>query len=139
PFGELGVVRQQDFAWQDQTGGPRDPQAGNIPGGKRDVLRSASFDGPQAQQTTAGGFSTASGFAPDSGKWTVQNGALQVSADSPSGDAVSVFEIGDALPGYFEVQASVVAVKPVGGWAANSYLIFDYQGKSDFKFAGIDV
>src|SRR6185295_3810086 len=29
--------------------------------------------------------------------------------------------------------------KPVGGWAANSYLIFDYQGKADFKFAGIDV
>ncbi|UUZ48849.1 hypothetical protein LP420_40380 [Massilia sp. B-10] len=27
PMGELGAVRQQDNAWQDQTGGPRDPQA----------------------------------------------------------------------------------------------------------------
>jgi Ca2+-binding RTX toxin-like protein/Ca2+-binding EF-hand superfamily protein len=137
PFGELGVVRQQDFAWQDQTGAPRDIQPGNIPGGKRDVLRSASFDGPQA--TTAGGFSTASGFSPDSGSWTVQNGALQVAAASLGGDAVSVFEIGDALPGYFEVQASVMAVKPTGGWNANSLIIFDYQSKDDFKFAGIDV
>jgi Ca2+-binding RTX toxin-like protein len=137
PFGELGVVRQQDFAWQAQTGAPRDPQAGNIPGGKRDVLRSASFNGPQA--TTAGGFSTADGFSPDSGKWTVQNGALQVTADSLGGDAVSVFQIGDALPGYFEVQASVLAIKPTGGWNANSYIIFDYQGKIDFKFAGLDV
>jgi len=128
PFGELGVVRQQDFAWQDQTGAPRDPQAGNIPGGKRDVLRSAGFnDG------------TTSGFFADSGKWSVQNNALQVSADSLGGDAVSVFQIGDALPGYFEVQASVLAIKPTGGWNANSFIIFDYQSKSDFKFAGIDV
>ena len=42
--GELGLVRQQDFAWQDQTGGPIDPQAGNVPGGSRDVLRSATFN-----------------------------------------------------------------------------------------------
>ena len=56
PDGELGVVRQQDFDWHDQTGGPSDPQAGNIPGGQRDVLRSASFND-----------ATLSGFAVDSG------------------------------------------------------------------------
>jgi Ca2+-binding RTX toxin-like protein len=28
PEGELGVIRQKDFAWQDQTGAPSDPQAG---------------------------------------------------------------------------------------------------------------
>ncbi|MFI5054767.1 MAG: hypothetical protein ACHQDE_10430, partial [Acidimicrobiia bacterium] len=37
PYGELGLVRQQDTAWGDQHGAPRDPQAGNTPGGKRDV------------------------------------------------------------------------------------------------------
>ena len=38
PFGELGEVRQHDKPyWQDEHGGPRDPQAGNIPGGSRDV------------------------------------------------------------------------------------------------------
>jgi hypothetical protein len=138
PWGELGMVVQSDFAWQDQTGGPRDPQAGNIPGGPRDVLRSASFNG--TQQTTAGGFSTANGFSPDSGKWSVQNGTLQVSADSLHGDAVSVFDVGgDQLPGYFEIQASLVATKPTAGWNANSFLIFDYQSQTDFKFAGIDV
>jgi len=36
PFGELGMVRQQDAAWGDQHGGPRDPQPGNSHG-KRDV------------------------------------------------------------------------------------------------------
>jgi hypothetical protein len=30
-------------------------------------------------------------------------------------------------------------VKPTAGWSANSYLIFDYQGKDDFKFTGLDV
>ena len=39
PNGEIGLVGQQDPDWGDQTGAPDDPQAGNIPGGKRDVLR----------------------------------------------------------------------------------------------------
>ena len=61
PDGELGLIRQQDFAWQDQTGGPIDPQPGNVPGGSRDVLRSANFN-----QT-----SNLEGFAVDSGTWEV--------------------------------------------------------------------
>jgi hypothetical protein len=130
PMGELGMVRQQDFAWQDQTGGPRDPQAGNLPGGKRDVLRSASFDDANVPL---------SGFAADSGVWATKAGALEVSATSPYGDAASVFQIGDALPVYYEMQASVTIIKPTGGWKANAYVIFDYIGKTDFKFAGIDV
>ncbi len=36
PFGEIGLVTQQDAAWGDQHGGPRDPQAGNL-NGTRDV------------------------------------------------------------------------------------------------------
>ena len=128
PFGELGLVLQQDFAWGDQTGAPADPQAGNIPGGPRDVLRSAGLnDG------------TMEGFFVDSGKFAVAGGVLQVSAESLGGDAVSVFYVGDALPSYFEIQASISVIKPTAGWKANSYVIFDYQGEDDFKFAGIDA
>nr|HQH73949.1 hypothetical protein [bacterium] len=36
PFGELGLVKQSDDIWQEQTGGPADPQAGNNPGEKKD-------------------------------------------------------------------------------------------------------
>jgi hypothetical protein len=33
--GELGLIVQQDHGyWQQQTGGPTDPQAGNVPGGR---------------------------------------------------------------------------------------------------------
>src|SRR5205823_5742596 len=56
PYGELGIVTQKDSGlWQQQTGSPSDPQAGNIPGGPRDVLRTADFNN-----------GTLSNFAPDS-------------------------------------------------------------------------
>ena len=75
-------MRQQDFDWHDQTGGPTDPQAGNIPGGKRDVLRTANFNDGQLQ-----------GFAADSGVWQVSGGALQVAAASLGEDAAAVFYV----------------------------------------------
>jgi hypothetical protein len=50
PFGELGLVLQQDAAWGDQTGGPRDPQPGNTGGEPRDVLRTAD-DGTTSTTT----------------------------------------------------------------------------------------
>ena len=128
PEGELGVVRQKDVAWQSQTGAPADPQAGNIPGGKRDVLRTSNFNDGTCQAR-----------APDSGSWTVSSGALQVAATSLHADAVSVYQVGDALPVYYEVQATVKAIKPTAGWNSNSYVVFDYQSPTNFKFAGIDV
>ncbi|HYC45994.1 MAG TPA: hypothetical protein VED01_10995 [Burkholderiales bacterium] len=137
PYGELGLLRQEDkdallksfgADFHSQTGAPADPQAGNIPGGKRDVLRSATFDNNKPENLHA-----------DSGTWQATGGVLQVAATSQHGDAVSVYQIGDALPSYFELVARIKTVKPTGGWSANSYVIFDYVGPQDFKFAGLDV
>ena len=130
PYGEVGVVTQKDAAWQAQTGGPRDPQPGNIPGGRRDVLRSADFSGSAMQLQ---------GFYADSGTWTVTGGALQVTAASLGQDAAAVFYVDDYLPVYYELAAQVMALKPTAGWNANAFMIFDYFGPKDFKFAGIDV
>jgi Ca2+-binding RTX toxin-like protein len=128
PHGELGLVLQKDFAWQDQTGAPADPQAGNIPGGKRDVLRSAGFnDG------------SLSGFAVDSGKFAVEDGKLGVSAESLGLDATAVLPLDDQLPGYYELLANISVEKPTAGWKANSYIVFDYFDEYDFKFAGINI
>src|SRR6185312_16648100 len=81
PDGELGLIRQQDHGlWQTQTGGPTDPQAGNIPGGRRDVLRSADFNDGALQ-----------GFAVDSGAFTVAGGQLKVAAASLGKDAATVW------------------------------------------------
>jgi Ca2+-binding RTX toxin-like protein len=128
PAGELGLVRQQDPDWQDQTGAPADIQPGNIPGGSRDVLRSSNFNDGQLQA-----------FATDSGVFAVSGGGLQVEAASKGSDAASVYAIGEALPIYFELRAQVSVIKPTAGWKANAYLIFDYQSPTDFKFAGLDV
>jgi hypothetical protein len=128
PEAELGVVLQKDFAWKDQTGAPSDPQAGNIPGGKRDVLRSADFNNGQTQA-----------FFVDTGNFAVSGGRYQVSPSMPNGDATAVFDVDAYIPNYFEMTATVSAAKPTGGAASNGYLIFDYQSATDFKFAGIDV
>jgi len=128
PEGELGLVKQKDFDWHGQTGAPDDPQPGNIAGGQRDVLRSASFNTGQME-----------GFFTDSGVFTVENGSLSVSAESLGGDAVSVFHVDEMMPQYFELQATVNAVKPTAGWKSNAFVIFDYQHEYDFKFAGINV
>ncbi len=128
PDAELGLVLQKDFAWQDQTGAPADPQAGNIPGGARDVLRSAGFnDG------------TSEAFFVDSGVWSVVSGRYQVAPTALGGDALSVFYVDEYIPSYFEMLATIRAVKPTGGYGANAYLVFDYQNSEDFKFAGINV
>ncbi|MGU3646985.1 hypothetical protein ACLBXX_18660 [Microbacterium sp. C23T] len=128
PFGELGLIRQEDHGyWQTQTGGPTDPQAGNIPGGKRDSVRGADFNDGTLQ-----------GFLTDSGTFTITQGVLTVTAASSQGDAVAVWYSDAYQTVYYEVSARISMDKPTGGWKANAYIIFDYFGPTDFKFAGID-
>jgi Ca2+-binding RTX toxin-like protein len=128
PHGEIGLITQKDHGlWQDQTGGPSDPQPGNIPGGRRDVLRSADF-----------GDGTMATFVPDTGAWTVSGGVLEVAAASLGHDAAAVWYHDAYLPVYYEIEARVSLLKPTGGWKANAYVVFDYWGPDDFKFAGLD-
>ena len=96
PNGEIGLVKQSDPDWQDQTGAPDDPQPGNIPGGRRDVLRAATF---------SSGSGNPDGFSSDIGTWSVRSGSLYVSPVTLGQDAVSVFYVDAVKPSYFEVQA----------------------------------
>jgi len=129
PDGEIGLVMQKDHGlWQKQTGGPTDPQPGNIPGGARDVKRTADFNsGPDGA------------FHIDSGVWNVNGGRLEVAPEILGGDAVSVFYIDDYLPQYFEIKAMINGGKPIAGLKSNAFLIFDYYGPTDFKYAGINI
>ncbi|HZL93368.1 MAG TPA: hypothetical protein VFB99_06975, partial [Vicinamibacterales bacterium] len=128
PAGEMGLVLQMDFAWQDQTGAPSDPQPGNIPGGQRDVLRSADFSNSNTQ-----------GFIVDSGTWTVSAGRFEVAPTELGGDALSIWDHDQYLPQYFELTATISGIKPVAGYKANAYILFDYQSDTDFKYAGVDI
>jgi Ca2+-binding RTX toxin-like protein len=128
PNGEVGLVTQKDKGlWQDQTGAPADPQAGNIPGGKRDVLRTATFDDGAMQA-----------FFRDSGAFEVAGATLIVAAESQGQDAAAVWYVDAYLPVFYEVHAQILMAKATGGWKANAYVIFDYFSPTDFKFAGID-
>jgi hypothetical protein len=128
PEGELGLVTQKDDAWSDQTGAPMDPQPGNIPGGERLTVNAADFNDSSAS----------AGFAPDSGTWRVSGGRFEVAPTALGGDAASVFHVGDYLPSYFEMKATINADKDRAGYESNAFLIFDYQGPTDFKFAGVN-
>jgi hypothetical protein len=129
PDGEMGLVTQKDHGlWQDQTGGPTDPQPGNIPGGPRDVLRTADFNDGSNQA-----------FFIDSGVWTASSGRMQIAPEFLGGDAASVFYVDDYIPNYFEIRAVINGGKPTGGLKSNAYLIFDYQSPTDFKFAGVNI
>lgn len=127
PFGELGMVRQEDRDWGDQTGAPNDPQAGNIQG-KREVMRRELFQDPA---TLA--------FAADAGDWSLEQGRYMVAPESSSlTDGVS-FLHDVALPSYAEILVSISAAKDKAGVKSNGYVIFDWQGPESFKFAGLEV
>jgi len=138
PNGEIGLVEQQDPDWGDQTGAPQDIQPGNIPGGARDVLRGADFNqggGPGGNNNNG----QVHGFAADSGSWVVENGRLEIAPELLGGDAASVFYVDNVLPSYFEIEAVINGGKPIAGYKSNAYIIFDYQGPQDFKFAGVNI
>ena len=75
-------------------------------------------------------------FAADTGAATVTNGALVVSA---TGDAATISYDDRFVPTYYEVVTSLKASKNTGGTSANAYVLFDYYGPNDFKFAGINA
>ncbi len=147
PFGEIGLVIQQDPFWQDQTGAPDDPQQGNIPGGARVVFAAEDFNSTDPGNGNGGGGNPGGGggnpnsllgFAADSGTWWLEDGALAIAPTNLLEDAVSVYHLENQLPGYFELSALISADKNKHNYVSNGYLIFDYQGPDDFKFAGIN-
>ena len=132
PNGELGLVTQKDHGlWQQQTGGPTDPQAGQHP--RRQARRPAHrrlqrrHDAPASRA--------------DSGVWTGRPAAtLQVAAALARpgrGRGLLPRPVPAGLLRDPRPRCSIQ--KPTGGWKANAYVIFDYFSPTDFKFAGIDV
>ena len=113
--------------WQQADRGPTDPQAGNIPGGRRDAIGTADFNDRHA-----------SAFAVDSGVWPVASGTLSVAAASQGLDAAAVFYLGRLLPIYLEITADISAKgdqRLEGQCLCPVRLLLP----TDFKFAGIDI
>ena len=98
------MVTQQDEAWRDQTGGPTDPQPGNVPGGSRDCAQGADFNTGKMDA-----------FAPDSGTFAVQNGAC---GSRPTGRAATPWPSSTTTSTSRSTSSSTrgsAPTKPVGG------------------------
>ncbi|MHC4405293.1 MAG: S8 family peptidase, partial [Planctomycetota bacterium] len=80
----------------------------------------------------------ADNFLARSGVWRVDEGRYQVTPLT-DGDGVSTARIEGALPAELEVQTTFNAEPNVGGRYSDAFVIFDYQGPADFKFAGAYV
>jgi len=124
PYGEIGLVTQQDPDWNAQHGGPRDPQPGNT-NGPRDTRKLLDFS--SAANT---------GFFTAAGTWNVTGGKYAVTPANSTSDAISLQYLDDDLPKYSE---TTVTINTGSGTKSNGYVIFDYQNATNFKFAGIDV
>ncbi len=125
PYGEIALVLQHDAWWQDQTGPPSDPQAGNTPGTQRDTRLVQNFS------------TTANYFAPAAGQWTLASGRY-AAAPVNGGDAVSLIIYNEPQQPYQEILATANMDKSKTGTKSNAYIVFDYQSPTNFKFAGID-
>ena len=129
PYGELGMVRQRDYDWFKQTGAPNDPQPGNLQG-NREIMRRELF-----QDTVA----PKGAFAETEGIWTANDGKLEAAPVMLGEDAVSIYHLDQMQPSYMEALVTVNVEKDKAGFKSNAYIIYDYQGPTDFKFAGVDV
>jgi len=130
PYGELGMVRQTDFDWFNQTGAPNDPQPGNLQG-KREIMRRELFTDLEPPNHA---------FAKITGKATVTSmGKLEVAPLVLGESAVNIYHLDQLQPSYMEILATINANKDKAGYKSNAYIIFDYQSATDFKFAGVDA
>ena len=91
PYGELGMVRQTDFDWHDQTGAPNDPQPGNLQG-KREIMRRELFTDNELLS-----------FAADTGTWTLAGGRYAAAPAVENNEVVSVFYLDEMQPSYMEI------------------------------------
>lgn len=77
-------------------------------------------------------------FAPQLGDWHVDVDRYRAEPLSNQ-DAVSILQVSEDLPTQLEIQATINADAVTPGRLSNSFIIFDYQGPTEFKFAGAYV
>ncbi|MGB2987314.1 MAG: tandem-95 repeat protein, partial [Phycisphaerae bacterium] len=81
----------------------------------------------------------ADGFQAVDGTWAVSDGAYEISGLGNTGDnGVAVLNFDGPLPEAFEIGAQLESDN-VSGQYQNGFIIFDYNGPDDFKFAGARV
>ncbi|MAE63613.1 MAG: hypothetical protein CMJ18_05025 [Phycisphaeraceae bacterium] len=73
-------------------------------------------------------------FTPVAGTWQVNEFDRYLGTSPEGGHALSVLTLGETLPALYDLEMLIRGKE--GGASQNGLLIFDYQGPSDFRFAG---
>ena len=68
-----------------------------------------------------------------SGGWDVVDGEYVA---TPGSDAITTLQLAQPLPDNLELAVTVSADPPSSEYLTNAFVIFDYHGPTDFKFAG---
>lgn len=77
-------------------------------------------------------------FQRQTGTWTAYQGGYYAAAAARDADAISVLQRAAPLPADLLVELTAQAtLQP--GFHSNAFVIFDYRGPSDFKYAGFRV
>jgi hypothetical protein len=74
-------------------------------------------------------------FQVRAGTWDTSTGEYSV-LPTVGQDAISTLLIDDPLPTELELQTTINADPGTSNFLSNAFVIFDYQGPTDFKFAG---
>jgi hypothetical protein len=74
-------------------------------------------------------------FQVQAGAWDSSTGEYSV-VPTVGQDGISTLLIGDPLPSDLELQTTINADPGSLNYLSNAFVIFDYQGATDFKFAG---
>jgi hypothetical protein len=127
---------------QDQFGNAMDQNGNGVNGEDPGDRYTTTFALPSAvalpfQQTFADG--VAHGFVSQVGAWAVSGGRYAASPALGLDDAVSVVPVTGGMPSSFQVQATLNAAAPTGGYYSNGFLVFNYQSDLSFDFAGAYV
>jgi hypothetical protein len=77
-------------------------------------------------------------FEVRSGDWLVDAGRYSVGTTGFT-DGISTLRLEEPLPSNLDLQVTIQPQPATGGLYTNAYMIFDYQGPTDFKFAGAQV
>ncbi|MAE65808.1 MAG: hypothetical protein CMJ18_16180, partial [Phycisphaeraceae bacterium] len=75
-------------------------------------------------------------LTPVSGAWSIDGATRYVSTPAVGEDGVSVLTLSEALPATFAIDTLMHGLDGGAGYSKNAAVIFDYQGPTDFKFAG---
>ncbi|KEO50941.1 LEPR-XLL domain-containing protein [Thioclava pacifica] len=145
PFNELGMVRQEDFDWGDQSGPPDDPQAGNDHG-PRNIMRRELWE------DTSGMSLSAQAKLADDDWYLVEQAFADAYGDADTIEVVGKLKLkadlqmlgelggGDEVEyGSVEFTAKTDLEKFNKKSEANTYLLFDATDDGLMKYAGIDV